>query len=115
MRLCALVFVYSLFGTSCEGVGANVPTWLESAQDKPILAHSPSWVWESGWGAVHGEPRKHQEQGKATQRRPLLSLKGDVSMDCGKGTGGRSPGRLPGRGREAGVAGSLASGINQSL
>lgn len=49
-RLRARVFVYSLLETPRKGVGADVPRWLESAQDKPSLTRSPSWVWESAWG-----------------------------------------------------------------
>lgn len=57
------------------GGGADFPTGLESAQDKPSLAHSPSQVWESGWGhSPWRRTRRPQEQEKGPNKETAIVL-----------------------------------------
>lgn len=107
MRLCALVFVYSLLETPCKGVGAKVSTWLESAQDKLSLTHSPSWVWESGrgsssWrtqdapGARKGNPEETTSVPKrgcphGLGQRDRRQVLGTSPWEGERGGGGREP------------------------
>lgn len=51
MHLCLFIYVWS---SSPVGVGADFPVCLEPTQEKPSLAHSPSQVWEGGWGRGGG-------------------------------------------------------------
>lgn len=63
---------------------------------------APPRPGKAAGGAVFEEPKIPQEH----VRRLLLFLIGDVPTDWDPVIGGRSPGFLPGRGREAGVPGS---------